>query len=1270
MMWSSTFRATLAVLLVLVVVGSSFSVLGGAAPARAATPPHTLGAPATAPVSPGPPARSPGPTATLSAAAQHILSITRSLRDSGVPVGAIHLPNLAAESAHKLGMVSPTYSVAPAPMGVADIGIHNVSGVLHGYTMYTQSARGQITLNNASSVYIDGDGADMFGIQLNTVLDNVSISGNTTYQFWTQNFVSYTPSSGWLIFGDNVWNFSSHSGYFPSNSLYSYGPNGTLADSIVYYASGPSFTIHYPFTVTFYNNASLVGGRSALYFNYTVSNATMSRSGSFDYVAFNSNLTRLGGPARLPAFQVKGSSYDPTGLINDIELDVVGNDDGDTTVFTAVNATLTIASWSSTLDTYVSVPSAYNAGSDTGETSTGLAVFWDGSTSVARMMPGPSFVTGLWNVSSQSGERHIHLTLTPANAFVFVSPGGSFNATLAQWASATSSPMDLYLPNLGTFDLLAELSDFDPSSQTITSAANTTTPLVVSLTSDTSLGIYTPLYAWNNAELAAISSSGAGTPASPYVLENNQPGTLSLNPEFAQWNDFEFPVFSGVQLVNTTDWVKITPASFEITLPAWLQPELLFYGQPFTNNLQLLFFDVTNVTLLGPSAITGWLSVFVTDFPEGAVIFWNSSDNLVASNNFDDEGGALVFYGGTGNTVWDNWFLPETANATSPGSLFDSGANETALNLSENGDLVYNNAFLTPIDAVTPTEDALSCQISCQPAIYSDTWNVSNEPASNWTYAHGVNLTGSIVSTSYQGGNYWWNYGTLSDPYDALPYNDTGLITVGGDYVPLTFATLYTVTFKETGLASGTSWSLTTEGVERSSTTTQITLLSPDGSYPFTVAPVTGYSVPSPKSFTVSGANLTVSLTFRLDYPVTFTASGLPASSNWSITAVSLTRLVYTGSASGTSPVVLPLDNGSYNFTVGVVAGFTPTHGTGHFVVDGLPVQETVDFVVTVNTTYPVTFTETGLTSGTSWSVGLSSQQWSSITTTITVYETNATYRFTIMPVTGYNSTPSGTVQEVVSGASVSVSVIFTPIVTTTPTYPITFTEVGLVSGTNWSVNTSGHLGYSISSRLVVNEPNGVYSFRVAVHPVVPTETYAIGSTVIVVLVNGASPPAQSISFTPNGLLEVRESGLPSAASWTWAVSGANGTATGSGNATDSLEDGSYGFVVSASGYTAVPGSTTLEVAGFGPTYVNVTFTAIGSTTPSTKSNSSSASLTLEYVIIAVLAVLALILLVGMLYYRRRANAPPPPPPKPYEEGAPAAGTGTGPSAPPPPRTP
>jgi hypothetical protein len=68
-------------------------------------------------------------------------------------------------------------------------------------------------------------------------------------------------------------------------------------------------------------------------------------------------------------------------------------------------------------------------------------------------------------------------------------------------------------------------------------------------------------------------------------------------------------------------------------------------------------------------------------------------------------------------------------------------------------------------------------------------------------------------------------------------------------------ATDYAVAFTETGLVNGTSWSMSVNGNPQSSTTDTITFSEPNGSYLFTVTPVTGYSTSDPElNVTVAGA--------------------------------------------------------------------------------------------------------------------------------------------------------------------------------------------------------------------------------------------------------------------------------------------------------------------------------------------------------------------------------------------------------------------------------
>ena len=105
-------------------------------------------------------------------------------------------------------------------------------------------------------------------------------------------------------------------------------------------------------------------------------------------------------------------------------------------------------------------------------------------------------------------------------------------------------------------------------------------------------------------------------------------------------------------------------------------------------------------------------------------------------------------------------------------------------------------------------------------------------------------------------------------------------------------------------------------------------------------------------------------------------------------------------------------------------------------------------------TTYFVTFKESGLTSGTSWSVTLNGTMESSTTSTITFSVPNGTYTFSIGTVTGYNSlSSSGSLT--VSGSSVSTNIIFTP--SKHPHYLLydDFVSDNYINTSRWSLDSS-----------------------------------------------------------------------------------------------------------------------------------------------------------------------------------------------------------------------
>jgi len=978
-MLARPFSGLAVAVVVCVVLGSLGLVAGLTAPSRgdSALPnSHSAGTDATA-------SASPGASSSPAGGAARVLALESAMRAKGISPNSVHFPNLAGAVTDPRQPVQPSYTQAPAPMGVADLGLENISGVLVPYELNTTSVAGTVNITNLQSLYLDGDGPDTYGIQMNSVVAGVTIFGNSSYQFWSQNYVDYTSSTQQLVFGDEVWNFSSPSGVFPTSSVYGFSPNGTFADfPFLYQGYGPAITIGYPFTLTLYLNTSTIADRPALYFNYTVSNDSFRQSSSYDYLIFNSTAGTPTSAAPVPYYQADGYNYDPIGLPNDMEIDILGNDDGDTTAFTAANATVSLDYWNSTAGEMQDVPSAYSAGQETGETAVGLFVVSSGgSNPVGIVRSGPGLVGGLWNYSTEVGVVADKVTVDPVSmySFLFVNLGAAEDVATAQWVpTSPTGTTTFYLPAGGTYFLDFMMNEYEPATRVITATASVTLP-TEHLVADAGLGIYTPIFAFTNAELAGSSSpGGAGTLADPYVLENNQYGSLS--PQFAAWDDFLFPVFPGILIAGTSAYVDVTPPSLEINLPPWdvAPPYVAALGLPATNDLQIEFYDASNISLVGAPAISGWMSSFLYGYPESSVIAWNCTDTLVASNTFDDQGNALLLYGGTNNTVWGNTFVPTATGGSDSGSIDDSGY-VTGVNETESGDLVYDNYFAVPLPAITPTADPFPCDQYgyCYFVTYNDTWNVSQQPASNYSIVNGFNLTGSIIGTWYEGGNYWSNYGTASDPYGILPYNDSEAITAGGDYVPLVFSTLYTVTFNETGLAAGTPWNVTVLGITTASVGATLVLEAPNGTYDYSLA-AAGYLSSGGGNFTVNGTSVTVNVTFEPFEAVTFTAHGLIFGWTWSVSAYTAEGTFVAGGNTNGSSIVFDLAGGAsplaYSGTASA-SGYAPLDWSTHV--------GTAAMTVTLNFTViqVITFEEHGLAAGTAWTVQLSQGSWSTSAT-------------------------------------------------------------------------------------------------------------------------------------------------------------------------------------------------------------------------------------------------------------------------------------------------
>ena len=371
-----------------------------------------------------------------------------------------------------------------------------------------------------------------------------------------------------------------------------------------------------------------------------------------------------------------------------------------------------------------------------------------------------------------------------------------------------------------------------------------------------------------------------------------------------------------------------------------------------------------------------------------------------------------------------------------------------------------------------------------------------------------LSTTTSNVFSNYLNGTYAYSVGDVSG-YSAKP--SSGNVTVNGNpqVVSIRFTqsgtgTTYALNFSETGLPSGTNWFVTVGSTTQNSTGVTNSFIEPNGTYSFTVGAVTGYNTfPRSGNVTVSGGGVTQTVTFypltQTIYPVTFSRSGLPSSTFWSVTLNSTTQ-------KGLGNLVFMELNGTYSFTIGAIAGYSASPISGTVKVIGMAVSQPVTFTALPPGQYSLTFSETGLPSGTNWSVTVGTTTYTSTGSTISFNEVNGTYSYTVGVVAGYTATPaSGSV--IVSGAAKAVSLAFAKASTGT-TYAVTFTETGLRAGTSWSVTLNGSTKSATMAMVAFVEPNGSYAFTVG-----SVNGYTANPSSGTIKVSGVAF-SQSITFT------------------------------------------------------------------------------------------------------------------------------------------------------------
>ncbi len=480
------------------------------------------------------------------------------------------------------------------------------------------------------------------------------------------------------------------------------------------------------------------------------------------------------------------------------------------------------------------------------------------------------------------------------------------------------------------------------------------------------------------------------------------------------------------------------------------------------------------------------------------------------------ENGSYTF---TVSRLWG--YLPSPATGT-----FDVAAKNVTVNITFVAKPTYTVAFNeTGLGAGTAwsillylpngTEPLLrGTGASIEVALPNGSYDFYVEPltgfANSPTYAgftvDGANVTEHVhfapvfkvqfLETGLPSGWYWYGYlndtfdetdattltytvanGTYSftiDPSDGFePTPSTGSVTVSGPgtQVHIVFADptypTYNVRVTESGLAAGTNWSASFDDYENWSTGSSMNFTSINGSYPLYVYDV-GDLTPSPsyEDVEVYGAPVVEDVVYgATEYAITFSETGLPTNTEWTVTLTDVETLSSTGET-----VVFMETAGSYDYTVHA-EGYVPDPASGPVSVTDAGVSIDVAFTPY---TYEVTFSETGLASGTSWWVNVSGGPSLEFDATSGVAPfPNGTFDYTVGTTEKTEAAPPGSFA--VDAGPTSVPITFSPV-----TYTVTFTETGLAAGATWWVNIStSDLSLKVVGATSTSIPlsNGTYAF-------------------------------------------------------------------------------------------------------------------------------------------------------------------------------------------------
>ena len=241
------------------------------------------------------------------------------------------------------------------------------------------------------------------------------------------------------------------------------------------------------------------------------------------------------------------------------------------------------------------------------------------------------------------------------------------------------------------------------------------------------------------------------------------------------------------------------------------------------------------------------------------------------------------FAGGSSPTC-EGWAQSQDGNASHSIAALTSDGSSCVSSLGGTCTIDTIDLWATPTDPASPGWPSQFASIGGGPNGSVVETNVRHVLAAGCAMANATG--GSWDGPDFypcMGQNGTLNFTGINSTFDESSRLYQALLDVGFGNPPVT--PTYSVTFHESGLPTGTEWTVAVNGSSQSASTEQLSFDERNGTYSYSVGAVSGYvASPYSGSITVSGTNESVSVVFTpVRFDVTFMEAGLPVGFNWSV---------------------------------------------------------------------------------------------------------------------------------------------------------------------------------------------------------------------------------------------------------------------------------------------------------------------------------------------------------------------------------------------------